>query len=199
MRVSKRGIDFIISREGYRSVAYQNAGDRYTLGYGLTYIPRLKRYVRAGDTTDRTQAYSDMQDYIYTQVEPRLNTALKGLQVTQSGYDALTSYCFNRGVGNFLKTDLYRMILKNPKDSRIRQQFEIDWGTNQTYRDSLIERRKLEANLYFTDTATSTVSDNGNYNTTNIITAVVLIIALLIIFNHKRFLQLWSFFKEKCL
>lgn len=180
MRASQAGIAFIKAREGYRSQAYKLANDVYTLGYGLTYIPRLGRRVRAGDTTNVSQAESDLKDFIETQVRTGLNKALGNIKITQSGYDALTSYCFNRSVGLFKGTGLYQLVIKNPLDSRIREQFKIDWGTNQTYKDSLIVRRGLEANLYFTDT--KPVANN----TTNIITGLVLLLVVLLIFNHKK-------------
>lgn len=186
MRVSDKGIAFIKAREGYRSQAYKLANDVYTLGYGLTYIPRLGRKVRAGDATTVSQAESDLKDFIETQVRTGLNKALGNTKISQSGYDALTSYCFNRSVGLFKGTGLYQLVIKNPLDGKIREQFKIDWGTNQTYKDSLIVRRGLEANLYFTDT--KPIANN----TTNIITGLVLLLIVLLIFNHKKVLNIWN-------
>lgn len=181
MRISANGIAFIKAREGYRPQAYKLANDVYTLGYGLTYIPRLGRRVRAGDATTVSQAESDLKDFIETQVRTGLNKALGNTKISQSGYDALTSYCFNRSVGLFKGTVLYQLVIRNPLDDKIREQFKIDWGTNQTYKDSLIARRGLEANLYFTDT--KPVESN---NTTNIITGLVLLLIVFLIFNHKK-------------
>lgn len=163
MNVSAGGIEFIKQREGLELKAYKRSNDVYTIGYGLTYIPRLGRKVRAGDTVTKAQAETDLKDFINTQITPFLNQIFVNTPLKQSSFDAIVSYCFNRSVALFKQTLLCKLILNNPSDPTIKKQFELDWGTNVTYKDSLIKRRVLESVLYFKDiSTTSDTSESDN-------------------------------------
>jgi len=41
------------------------------------------------------------------------------------------------------------MVNANPDNGAIAAQFEIEWGSNNMYRNGLINRRRQEAELYF--------------------------------------------------
>jgi len=45
------------------------------------------------------------------------------------------------------------MVNQNPKNPAIYDQFIKEWGTNLNYKTALIERRKQEANLYFSNSS----------------------------------------------
>ena len=48
----------------------------------------------------------------------------------------------------FKGTYLLKLVNANPNDSRIPNQFVIEWGSNTAYKTALIERRKQEAAMY---------------------------------------------------
>jgi hypothetical protein len=64
--------------------------------------------------------------------------------------DALTSFCYNCGVGNFRKSTLLKKVNKNPSDPTIRNEFAKWNRSGGKVLAGLTRRRKAEADLYFT-------------------------------------------------
>lgn len=152
MKLSTNGIAFLKAREGFRSLAYSD-GTKYTIGYGNTYWEDGSP-VRAGQTITETRAESLFKS-ILAEFENDV-THLVSASINQSQFDALVSYAYNRGSYRFSLTTLLKMVNANPNDPNIRKQFETEWGTNTKYKTGLISRRKLEAELYFSKSTTST-------------------------------------------
>lgn len=157
MRVSANGFDFLKAREGLRLNAY-NLGDKWTIGYGNTYYEDGSP-VKQGDTISKTRAESLFLSIVNEYAQEV--TQLIGIaQLNQSQFDALVSYAYNRGSYRLANTELLNMIVKNPNNPLIRNQFVIEWGTNTNYKTALIARRKLEADLYFSGSAGSSSKSN---------------------------------------
>ena len=98
MDISEKGIDFIKSFEGCRTEAYQCAAGVWTIGYGHT------RDVKEGDKLSSEEAadallIEDLKEYT-GYVNYYMNHGVIGFSpLTQNQFDALTSFCFNRGPG----------------------------------------------------------------------------------------------------
>ena len=65
-------------------------------------------------------------------------------------FDALVSFAYNVGVGNFAKSTLLKKVNANPNDPTIRSEFEKWNKANGRVLKGLVTRRKEEADLYFT-------------------------------------------------
>ena len=63
-------------------------------------------------------------------------------------FNALTSLCFNIGVGAFKGSTVLRLVNVNPKDPGISKAFEM-WKKAGNDPVRLLARRKREATLYF--------------------------------------------------
>ncbi len=146
-KISQKGIDFLKLREGFRSKAYFD-GSKWTIGYGNTYWEDGSP-VRSGQTITEARAEKLFRS-VLADFESDVSKLVTSA-ITQSMFDALVSYAYNRGIYRFSNTTLLTMVNKKPNDTAIRQQFIIEWGTNTTYKTALQTRRGLEASLYFSD------------------------------------------------
>ena len=102
MKTSKNGINLIKTYEGCRLTAYKCPAGVWTIGYGHT------AGVKQGDKITQLQADTllavDLQKFEYS-----VNKAVKK-PITQNEFDALVSFAFNVGIGNFEKSTLLRLI-----------------------------------------------------------------------------------------
>ena len=117
--------------EGFRNKAYLCPSKVWTIGLGSTYNYTAKRK--------------------FQEVVRLANVYIKK-PLTLSQATAVCDYIYNRGIGNFLKTQLDELINANPNDHRIAQEMR---GTGLTDRlgnilRGLKRRRNCQANLYFT-------------------------------------------------
>lgn len=134
--------------EGYYTTAYMDSGGVWTVGTGHTYNYREKRKVMRGDaiTWDENIVWSSYATgSIVTEVNKYITQPLTPEQST-----AICDYIYNRGIGNFLKSQLDELINKNPNDPRIGGELR---GTGLRDRlgnmlNGLVRRRKSEAFLY---------------------------------------------------
>ncbi len=136
--------------EGYRTNAYADTGGIWTIGFGSTYDYILKRKVQKGDVITLDKAIRLMQ-IDFSEVVRLANVYIKQpLNSHQS--TAICDYIYNRGIGNFLKTQLDEMINVNPNDPRIAVMISntglVD-RLNNILR-GLIRRRKCQSILYST-------------------------------------------------
>ena len=96
MKISDKGLNLIKEFEGCRLTAYRDSTGIWTIGYGHT------KGVTSGQTI--TQAQAD--EYLRLDVTgaERSVSAYEGLyHYDQNQFDALTSFTFNCGSGNFRK------------------------------------------------------------------------------------------------
>lgn len=138
--------------EGYRNTAYKDSGGVWTVGYGSTYNHAAKRKVREGDVVSKEQAVRwaaiDYED-ILKQANRYISVQLNPWQSA-----AVVDYIYNRGIGNFLKTQLDELINANPHDKLIAHEM-VGTGLKDRLgilRWGLGRRRRSQAYLYFTGT-----------------------------------------------
>ena len=136
--------------EGCELVAYKDTGGVWTIGFGTTYLYDKQRKVKSGDAITMADAVRYMQHDAQEVVRQANAYIKKPLNEAQS--TAICDYIYNRGVGNFLKTQLDELINNNPNDANIGKEIR---GTGLKDRlgnllKGLVRRRNCEAYLYET-------------------------------------------------
>jgi lysozyme len=99
MSLSAAGLAFIAAQEGYRASVYADAAGHPTIGYGHRLLPDEK--YPDGVTRDAARALLGQDTAHAEAAVRRVSVAL-----TQAEFDALVSFAFNVGVGNFARSTL---------------------------------------------------------------------------------------------
>lgn len=102
MKVSNNGINLVKRFEGLELKAYRDSVGILTIGYGHTHA------VKAGDIITGEQADAFLREDLQV-AELTVNTNVKA-KLTQGQFDALVSFVFNLGSGNFVKSTLIRKL-----------------------------------------------------------------------------------------
>ena len=128
--------------EGLRLKAYQCPGGVWTIGYGHT------AGVKPGMVITKAQA----EEYLKVDLiafERYLNGL--GLALNQNQFDALVSFIYNVGTGNFSSSTLLRKVRENPQDNSIMDEF-LRWVYSKGRVLPGLQRRRLaEMKLYFSN------------------------------------------------
>jgi len=142
MNTSPKGIALIKEFEGLRLKAYKCPGGVWTIGYGHT------AGVKPGIVISEAQA----EEYLKADLiafERYLNGL--GLALNQNQFDALISFIYNVGTGNFSSSTLLRKVRANPQDDSIMDEF-LRWVYSKGRVLPGLQRRRLaEMKLYFSN------------------------------------------------
>ena len=139
MKTSNQGKNLIKEAEGLRLDAYRCPAGIPTIGWGHT------KGVRMGQRITREMA----EDMLVEDIIP-IERLLNGLRINfrQEQFDALVSWIFNLGAGNFKSSTMYKRILENANDEEITDQL-IKWTySGKQQLPGLMKRRVAEANLF---------------------------------------------------
>lgn len=156
--MTRNGVELVKSFEGFRANAYWDAtGKVWTIGYGATYYPETGAKVQKGDVVSKERA----TEMLYAMLESFQNKAMACIKVelAPNQIDALTSFAYNVGIGNFKKSTLLKKVNADPSDQSIRQEFAKWNKSGGKVLAGLTRRRKAEADLYFTPYDNITVSE----------------------------------------
>lgn len=140
MTTSFIGKRLIKTFEGYRSEAYLCPAGVWTIGWGHT------EGVQQGDTCTKEQA----EEYLTQDLKWAEDTVnATGLLLEQLQFDALVSFVYNNGSGNFNSSTLLKLL----KQSTLpRKELETQWKrwkyTNGQEFEGLVRRRAAEYTLY---------------------------------------------------
>jgi len=144
MKTSKKGIELIKKWEGCKLDSYKCSAGHDTIGYGNTFYEDGKK-VKAGDKITKERA-EELLANLLPKFEAIVNKKVT-VPLAQNQFDALVSYTWNTGGSS----TLFDMINKKASDKDIRTWFETKYITaGGKPLKGLIDRRKDEANLYFT-------------------------------------------------
>lgn len=143
MKTSPEGIALIKSFESLRLEAYQDSADVWTIGWGHT------KTAREGQTISEVQAEALFQQDL-KEHEAFVDRYVKSA-ITQSQYDALSSFTFNLGGGALQKSTLLKKVNANPNDPFIATEFQKWIFGGGVSLPGLIRRRKAESDLYYKD------------------------------------------------
>lgn len=135
MKVSEHGLHLIKHFEGLRLQAYQCSAGVWTVGYGH----------RSGDVIDEAQAASFLREDI-AESESAVNSLVKA-PLKQNQFDALVSFVFNLGSGNFHSSTLLKKL--NAGDYAGTADELLRWVHAGGQRlPGLVRRREAERNLF---------------------------------------------------
>lgn len=132
---SPEGVDAIATREGFSAIPYPDHKG-FSIGFG--------HLIKAGEdlpTVTREQALQLLaSDVAWAQ-----DAVAKAITVTitQSAFDALTSFCYNVGAGAFARSTLVKKI--NAGDSSAADEFSRWVFASGTKNAALVARRNDEA------------------------------------------------------
>ena len=140
MKTSKQGIELIKSFEGLRLRAYVCPAGVLTIGWGHT------KGVKAGMVIDLAEAERMLADDIAI-AERCVNCDAENLN--QNQFDALVSFVFNVRVSAYRSSKLRRLVVNNPNNPAIADEFGRWKYANKIVLPGLVRRRKAESDLYF--------------------------------------------------
>ena len=138
MRTSNKGIELIKNYEGLRLEAYVCPAGKPTIGYGHTKNVKLGQKI----TVEEAEQFFK-EDLII--VENEINR--HNLNINQNQFDALASFIYNVGIGNFKTSTLLKKIKANPNDKSIENEFKRWIYSGGKVLPGLIKRRNEEAKL----------------------------------------------------
>jgi len=152
MTTSRQGLRLIKDFEGLRLGAYRCPAGVWTIAYGHT------KGVRQGQVITEAQA----EDYLIEDIAP-LERYLNGLGINfrQEQFDALISWLFNLGTGNFKSSTLLKRIKADASDEDIAAEFTKWVYAGKKPLAGLKRRRVAEANM-FAGRELYCLDDNGN-------------------------------------
>lgn len=144
MKTSQKGINLIISFEGFSSKPYLDSAGIPTIGYGNTYYPGGKK-VTMKDAAISKEKGAELFSLILPNYEKIVNAKIK-INITQNQFDALVSHTYNTGGSD----TLFSLINKKSDFKSIKEWFTSRYITaGGKVLNGLIRRRKAEADLYF--------------------------------------------------
>ena len=142
MKASVDAYELIKQFEGLRLKAYLCPAGIWTIGYGHT----------SGVSPNSFITIQEADEYLHRDVatiEMQLNKL--NLSLRQCQWDAIVSFVFNVGIGNFKSSTLLAKIRTNPDDNSIMDEF-LRWVyANGKVMKGLQKRRLAEMKLYFSD------------------------------------------------
>jgi lysozyme len=139
MKTGKNGLQLIKSFEGLRLDSYKCPAGVWTIGYGHT------KGVKPNMVIDQSMA----DDYLVEDIAPIERYLNKmGINFRQEEFDALVSWIFNLGLGDFSRSTMFKYINENRPDEQITDQI-VKWvNAGGKPLVGLRKRRVAEANMW---------------------------------------------------
>ena len=145
MKISDKGLALIKAFEGVRLKAYPDpatGGDPWTIGVGHT----------GSEVTPEVEITEEQADaYLRADIETAekcINQCVTG-NLTQDQFDALCSFVFNLGCGNFRKSTLLKKINEEDDVAASREFLKWDRAAGKVMA-GLTRRRTAEMELFLT-------------------------------------------------
>ena len=147
MVLDNKGYLLITKFEGLRLKPYLCSAKIPTIGYGNTYYSDGKRVTLLDKDITKQQAF-DMFKEVANRFAKRVD-ALVTSNINQNQFNALVSFAYNVGTGNFSSSTLLKKVNRNPDDLTIKDEF-LRWNkAGGKVLNGLTNRRNEEADLYF--------------------------------------------------
>ncbi len=146
-KLDNKGYLFITKHEGLSLKPYLCPAKIPTIGYGNTYYPDGKRVTLLDKDITKQQAF-DMFKEVANRFAKRVDTLVTS-NINQNQFNALVSFAYNVGTGNFSSSTLLKKVNRNPNDLTIKAEF-LRWNkAGGKVLNGLTNRRNEEADLYF--------------------------------------------------
>ncbi|MFC7348499.1 lysozyme [Chryseobacterium zhengzhouense] len=144
MKTSQKGINLILSFEGFSAKPYLDSAGIPTIGYGNTYYPGGKK-VTMKDPSISKEKGTELFSSVLPVYEKIVNSKIK-VTLTQNQFDALVSHTYNTGGSD----TLFSLINKKANPEVIKDWFISRYITaGGKVLNGLIRRRKAESDLFF--------------------------------------------------
>lgn len=140
MNISENGLKIIKNFEGCRLKAYKCPAGVWTIGYGHTGCD-----VKESLVITQEQAEHYLQNDVI--IHSKNVTRLVKVPITQNQFDALVSFEYNVGYGNFASSTMLKLINQN-KFPEAAQQFDRWVYANKKRLEGLAKRRQAEKELF---------------------------------------------------
>lgn len=138
MRFTREALEKMKTFEGCKLKAYRDSVGIPTIGYGRT------RGVEMGMTITQEQADKDLEEFIELE-EEALGGFLGDVKLTDNQWDAIVSFAYNVGIGNFKRSTMAKKILANPANPTIYHEFGRWVKAGNKKLPGLVRRRAWEA------------------------------------------------------
>lgn len=148
MKISDTGLKFLEQYEKFEPKPYAGKADKpgvCTIGIGTTHYPDGTKVTLNDPEITEAQAWEYVSHYLENIAYPELSK----YALNQNQFDALCSFIYNEGLGNFNISSLKTKIEFNPSDETIRNEFSRWIYANHVIVNGLVSRRQAEAELYF--------------------------------------------------
>ena len=147
MKLDNKGYLLITKFEGLSLKPYLDSIKVPTIGYGNTYYTDGKRVTLLDKEITKEVAF-DMFKEVANRFGKRVDELVTS-NINQNQYNALVSFAYNVGTGNFASSTLLKKVNKNPNDLTIKDEF-LRWNkAGGKVINGLTNRRNEEANIYF--------------------------------------------------
>lgn len=146
MQISQNGLDLIKEFEGFRSNPYKCSANVPTIGYGSTYYRNGKKVTFNDKPITEDEANSLLTYIANKDFGDKINNLVK-VELNQNQFDALVSFCYNLGMGNFKTSTLLKKI--NLGDFKGAGEEFLKWDkANGKPLAGLTRRRQKEKELF---------------------------------------------------
>jgi lysozyme len=140
------GLNLIKKYEGLRLSSYLCPASVVTIGYGSTRYPNGKKIILGEKLASEKEA-TQLLLATLSPYEDAVNKHLPNLNQCQ--FDALVAFSYNVGTGALIKSTLLKKAKANAADPSILDEF-LKWNkAGGKVLTGLTNRRREEANLYF--------------------------------------------------
>lgn len=132
----------------YYATAEEKLKGIVTIGYGNTFYPDGTKVKITDSQITREKAFYILEKTV-EKFRIQVNKYVK-TKLTKNQEDALVSFAYNVGIGNFSKSTLLKLVNINPNDAMIAKEF-LKWN-KQAGKElkGLTNRRIKESALYYT-------------------------------------------------
>ena len=152
LTISQNGIDFIKSQEGFSERCYSDTSQS-SIGYGTRCGTEV--HESGLHSITKSAAKAAMKNMLENSFVPTVRRQMAHLELNQSQFDALVSLAYNTGGGSSIIKDapLVKHLMGELSEAEARKQYSNYYVySGGQLLAGLIERRKAEADLFFSET-----------------------------------------------
>lgn len=131
--------------------------DYWTAGYGSLVLDDLGRPIKGIENKQKAYRYNKIHTVEDAEKQLQIDLAKRekkinklNLKINQNQFDALVSFVYNLGFGNFSESTLLKLIQQDPENFMIAYELPKWRRAGGKIQPGLVRRRRAEASLYFT-------------------------------------------------
>lgn len=167
---SENGVKQLCQYEGFHDTCYKDA-TQSSIGYGTKCTGSSQQPHASGShSITKEEALAEMKKQVEQRYAPIVRKQTAGMEMTQYQFDALVSLCYNTGGGKSIisKSPLVKYLKGKLTEDEARTQYERYYiKSNGKVLQGLINRRKKEAELFFTETGSVSTTNGSSIENSN--------------------------------